>query len=96
MTSIQVARQLLAHMGESLDVIEQNCAANGTKLPELNEPFSPPTEAFRADPKVAEAANIASAAAVHLAAILTPPQVTLYHFAGGVRSSNLHRIFIVS
>ncbi|EIM90650.1 S-adenosyl-L-methionine-dependent methyltransferase [Stereum hirsutum FP-91666 SS1] len=83
MTSIQVARQLLAHMGESLDVIEQTCAANGTKLPELNEPFSPPTEAFRADPKVAEAANIASAAAVHLAAILTPPQVTLYHFAGG-------------
>ena len=77
-------RELLTLMTESVSTLEKACADNGTKIPDLNEPFSPPSEAFRTSPVAAEAAAVISAAALQLAAILTPPQVSLYHLVGGV------------
>lgn len=86
------ARQLLEIMTSSLDALEKATDANNTQIPDLHAPFHPASEAFRADPAAAEAANVISAAALQLAAILLPPQVSLYHIVGGVRFS----VFLVS
>ncbi|TFY66492.1 hypothetical protein EVG20_g4606 [Dentipellis fragilis] len=75
--------QLLAIIQTSLTTLEQICSNSGTHVPEVDEPFTPLSEAFRADPVAAQAAQTASAAALHLAAMLTPPQVSLYHIVGG-------------
>ncbi|KAF8886253.1 S-adenosyl-L-methionine-dependent methyltransferase [Gymnopilus junonius] len=77
------ARQLLDLISTSLTSLEESCQANGVDIPDLYAPFHPSTEAFRGDPVTAEAANVISAAALQLAAVLTPPQVTLYHVVGG-------------
>ncbi|KAL1670094.1 O-methyltransferase-domain-containing protein [Schizophyllum commune] len=62
-------------------VLEAACASgNGTgqaSLPDLNAPFDPASEAFRKDPKAAEAANLIAAAAFQLAATVLPPPSTL-------------------
>ncbi|PPQ95287.1 hypothetical protein CVT26_014861 [Gymnopilus dilepis] len=76
-------RQLVDLISASLTTLEKSCQAKGVDIPDLHAPFHPSTEAFRADPAAAEAANVISAAALQLAAILTPPQVTLYQFVGG-------------
>ncbi|KAF9462317.1 S-adenosyl-L-methionine-dependent methyltransferase [Collybia nuda] len=76
-------RQLLELITESVETLEKVCAKNGTAIPNLYEPFAPPSEAFRVDPVAAEAASVISAAALHLEAILTPPQVSLYRMVGG-------------
>ncbi|KAF9462322.1 S-adenosyl-L-methionine-dependent methyltransferase [Collybia nuda] len=83
MSSLSPIRQLLALITQSVETLEKTCVKNGTGVPDLYEPFSPPSEAFRADPVAAEAANIISAAALHMEAILTPPQVSLYRMVGG-------------
>ncbi|TFY59550.1 hypothetical protein EVG20_g7747 [Dentipellis fragilis] len=77
------AHQLLRLIADSLSIVQQSCTDKGAQLPDLDAPFTPSSEAFRADPSAAEAANIISAAALQLAAIFTPPQVSLYHVAGG-------------
>ncbi|KAA1478056.1 S-adenosyl-L-methionine-dependent methyltransferase [Dentipellis sp. KUC8613] len=77
------AHQLLRLISDSLSIVQQSCTDKDVQLPDLDAPFTPSSEAFRADPSAAEAANIISAAALQLAAIFTPPQVSLYHLAGG-------------
>ncbi|KAA1478069.1 S-adenosyl-L-methionine-dependent methyltransferase [Dentipellis sp. KUC8613] len=76
-------RQLLGLIQTSLATLEETCASANVQIPDLNEPFHPTSEAFRADPAAALAANTAAAAALQLAAILTPPHVSLYHAVGG-------------
>ncbi|KAG5641680.1 hypothetical protein DXG03_004444 [Asterophora parasitica] len=67
-------RQLLKVLTESVGDLEDACAASGTAIPDLYTPFHPASEAFRGNPKAADAANIISAAALQIEAILTPPQ----------------------
>ncbi|KAA1478055.1 S-adenosyl-L-methionine-dependent methyltransferase [Dentipellis sp. KUC8613] len=88
--------QLLAIIQTSLATLEQVCSSSGTLVPDINEPFTPLSEAFRADPAAAKAAQTASAAALHLAAILTPPQVSLYHIVGGHYRSTAARVCLES
>ncbi|KAA1477984.1 S-adenosyl-L-methionine-dependent methyltransferase [Dentipellis sp. KUC8613] len=76
-------RQLVDVILSSLATLDKACASGGFQIPTLEEPFAPPSEAFRADPTAAFAAHTISAAALQLAAILTPPQVSLYHAVGG-------------
>ncbi|KAF9564158.1 S-adenosyl-L-methionine-dependent methyltransferase [Agrocybe pediades] len=83
MSSPSTARQLVQLITASLDALEKSTAASGTQIPDLHAPFHPATEAFRSDPAAAEAANVIGAAALQLAAILIPPQVSLYHIVGG-------------
>ncbi|KAG5338262.1 hypothetical protein C0989_007825 [Termitomyces sp. Mn162] len=66
-------RQLLSLIHDAVDKLESVCGSTGTSIPDLHTSFSPQSEAFRADPAAAEAANIVSAAALQLEAILTPP-----------------------
>ncbi|KAJ7223301.1 S-adenosyl-L-methionine-dependent methyltransferase [Mycena pura] len=81
-------RQLLALITNSVDTLEAACAANG--------PFAPLSEAFRAIPAAAEAANIISAAALQLDAIVAPPHLSLYHIVGGNFKSAALRICLES
>ncbi len=78
-------RQLLSILNDSVAVLEERAQSLGLPLPDLNSPFTPPSEEFRGDPACAEAASRISAAALHLEAIVTPPQVSLYHVVAGVR-----------
>ena len=77
-------RQLLDVLTKSVDTLEKACAERGTTIPDLYEPFTPSSEEFRADAKAGEAASIISAAAFHIAAIVAPPQASLYHYVAGV------------
>lgn len=61
------------------------CAENDLTLPHLEDELSPSSGAFRANPFASDAANIISAAALQLVAILLPPQQLVLSFAGGVR-----------
>ena len=77
-------RQLLDLITNSIETLEKTCAANGTEVPDLQGIFSPASEAFRADPVAGEAADIISAAALQLSAIVAPPHITLFNAVGGV------------
>ncbi|KAG5641678.1 hypothetical protein DXG03_004442 [Asterophora parasitica] len=88
--------QLLNVLTESVSDLEDACAASGTAIPDLYTPFHPTSEAFRGNPKAAEAANIISAAALQIEAILTPPQVSLYHIVSGHWKSTALRVVLES
>ena len=77
-------RQLLGLINDAVDTLEKTCAANGTKIPSLYEPFHPASEAFREDPVSARATMIISTAALQLAAVVLPPNLSLYNIIGGV------------
>ncbi|KAL4259735.1 O-methyltransferase COMT-type [Pleurotus pulmonarius] len=76
-------RQLIVLINQNASTLEAVCSQKSTPIPDLDRPFHPSTEAFRGDPVAAEAAKVICAAALQLAAILMPPQVTLYRVAGG-------------
>ena len=80
-------RQLLALLTENITALETACADSGTFIPDLHQPFSLASEAFRANPAAAGAASIISAAALQINAIVMPPQLSLYGAVGGVRDS---------
>ncbi|CAA7266021.1 unnamed protein product [Cyclocybe aegerita] len=90
------ARQLLELLSASLSTIEKVCAEKRFEIPDLNAPFHPASEAFRSDPIAGEAANVLSAAALQLAAIFAPPQVSLYHMVGGFFRSAALRVCLES
>ncbi|KAG5633308.1 hypothetical protein DXG03_007657, partial [Asterophora parasitica] len=89
-------RQLLNVLTESVGDLEDACAASGTAIPDLYTPFHPASEAFRDNPKAAEAVNIISAAALQIEAILAPPQVSLYHIVAGHWKSTALRVALES
>ncbi|KAA1478076.1 S-adenosyl-L-methionine-dependent methyltransferase [Dentipellis sp. KUC8613] len=89
-------RQILKLIETSLATLEETCASTGLQIPDLNSPFTPSSEEFRTVPEAALAANIASAAALQLAAILTPPHVSLYHVVGGHYRSAAARVCLES
>ncbi|KAF5353683.1 hypothetical protein D9758_008626 [Tetrapyrgos nigripes] len=90
------ARQLLALISDSLSTLEDTCARNKTTIPNLREPFTPASEAFRTDPQAARAASIISAAALQLEAIFTAPQVSLYHIVAGSSKAAALRVCLES
>jgi len=83
-TNMSEIRQLLGLITDAVDALEKTCAANGTKIPSLYEPFHPASEAFREDPVSARATMIISTAALQLAAVVLPPNLSLYNIIGGV------------
>ncbi|KAF8492246.1 S-adenosyl-L-methionine-dependent methyltransferase [Gautieria morchelliformis] len=93
---LTLPHQLVELITKSLATVEAACTSKGLTIPDLYEPFHPSSEAFRADPHVAEAAAIISAAALHLEAIFTPPQVSLYHVVSGFFKSTALRVCLES
>ncbi|KAK7453966.1 hypothetical protein VKT23_011478 [Stygiomarasmius scandens] len=83
-SSFAEARNLLSLISNSLSTLEACCSRTNTSIPDLREPFTLESEAFRtADPDAARAASIISAAALQLEAIFTPPQIGLLSFVAG-------------
>lgn len=83
---VSQVRQLLNLIIDAVDKLESACDSTGSPIPDLHAPFTLESEAFRANRDAAESARIISAAALHLEAILSPPQVSLYHVVAGVRN----------
>ena len=80
--------ELSSLISASIVALNQTCADNGTPFPSLDDPFVPNSEAFRASPQAAEAANIIAAAASQLIAMVLPPPAALYVTACGVHLFN--------
>ncbi|KAF7373893.1 S-adenosyl-L-methionine-dependent methyltransferase [Mycena sanguinolenta] len=89
-------RQLLVLITQAVETLEAASQTSGTTIPDLHAPFTPSSEAFRANPEAAEAARIISAAALQLEAIVTPPLVSLYRIVAGHFKSAALRICLES
>lgn len=83
-TTILELSQLISN---SITELVTTCSAQGLRIPNLNEPYTPESEAFRTNQVVARAANIAAAAAFQLAACLLPPQESILQVTSGVRTT---------
>ena len=87
----QQVRQLLDLITKSVDALEQACTAGNFDLPSLDEPFKFAQSALWADSNAAEAVAIISAAALHLNAIVSPPQNMISSTVAGVSLIDLYR-----
>nr|P0CT89.1 RecName: Full=4-O-methyltransferase 1; Short=Mtrase 1 [Phanerochaete chrysosporium RP-78] len=76
-------RQLLELMIQAVETLESVCEEKGISLPDLHAPYTPASEAFLRIPAAIEAANVITAAADHMSAIVSPPTSYLYKFLGG-------------
>lgn len=81
--------QLCDLISTSASTLVRTCTDNHLPLPHLDDELSPISGAFRQNPTAAEAANIISAAALQLVAILLPPQQSIINLMGGVRCISL-------
>ncbi|KAF9460299.1 S-adenosyl-L-methionine-dependent methyltransferase [Collybia nuda] len=68
---------------ESVSSLVNICAANGFRIPRLEEGFTRESEAFRSNKDAAKAATVIAAAAFKLAAILLPPEESIFQTATG-------------
>jgi hypothetical protein len=91
MNMFQQVRQLLDLITKSVDALEQACSESKIDLPSLDEPFQIAHSALWADSNAAEAVAIISAAALHLNAIVSPPQNMINSTVAGVSPIDLHR-----
>lgn len=80
----QEIRQLLGLITKSVDTLEKVCTESKMEIPSLDQPLDPAQRAFWMNPVTAEAVAVATAAASHLNAILSPPHAVLNHAVGGV------------
>ncbi|KAG6909480.1 hypothetical protein DXG01_017202 [Tephrocybe rancida] len=83
-------------ISSSVTKLAETCHAHDLRVPDLNEPYCPDSEAFRSNPAVARAANIAAAAAFQLAAFLLPPQESIMQITSGHLRSAALRVSIES
>ncbi|KAF8334401.1 S-adenosyl-L-methionine-dependent methyltransferase [Amanita rubescens] len=79
----QQVRQLLDLMKRSVKSLEKACNESDTQLPDLDMPYTPDSEAFRANAAAAKAASVISAVAMQLDAIVSPPRNVLYYALNG-------------
>lgn len=89
-------RQLLELMTQSVETLERICDETGTSVPDLDKPYTPASDAFRRNPIAGEAANIITATAYHMAAIVSPPKSEIYKFIGGVSEDGVSRDFVLT
>lgn len=90
---LQEVRQLLNLITKSVDALEQICSERKIGLPSLDEPLKSAHSAFWADPNAAEAVSVISAAALHLNAVVSPPQNLIHSTVAGVSPSNFLPLF---
>ncbi|KAF8655357.1 hypothetical protein AX16_003092 [Volvariella volvacea WC 439] len=88
--------QLVELLNKAVADLDAVTAQTATKIPDLNEPFHPTSEAFRLNPVAAEATTLIGAAALHVAAVVLPPQVTIANLLGGPAKSAALRVCLES
>ena len=81
-------------VNDSVAEIEKSCIARNVIFPSLSEPFTPESEAARADHAVIEAAGIITAAASQLIALVRPAPLTLFMRSIQVSSANLVVLYL--
>ncbi|KAH0578348.1 hypothetical protein H2248_003962 [Termitomyces sp. 'cryptogamus'] len=79
-----------------IDKLETLCETSGHQLPDLHGPFSPSSEAFRAEPEAEEVTRIICAAALQLEATLMPPSISFYRLVTGYSLSAALRVCLES
>ncbi|KAG6807436.1 hypothetical protein H0H92_007557 [Tricholoma furcatifolium] len=83
-------------ISDSISELVETCGTYNLRIPNLNEVYTPESEAFRKNQTVARAVNIAAAAAFQLAAILLPPQESVMQITSGHLCSAALRVSIES
>lgn len=78
-------------IASSIAELEKACAESKLPFPNLDEPFTPQSEAFRKHPAASEAANVIAAAANQLLSTVLPPPMALGSILSGV--STRYRAF---
>jgi hypothetical protein len=81
--------ELAKIISDSAQSLDRACTDNGLTFPSLDDPFTPQSEAFRANPEANEAANVIAAAAFQLVATVLSPPFSMISLISGV--SRLHR-----
>lgn len=82
--------QLAELISSSAKTLIENARKDNVTLPDLNDPFTIPSEAFRGNPESALAANVIVAAASQLATAVGPPPLSIFTMvAGHFRSAAL-------
>lgn len=76
--------QLAELISNSAKTLVKNAETDNLPLPNLNDPFTPESEAFRGNPESALAANIIVAATAQLAAAVGPPPLSIFSLLAGV------------
>lgn len=76
--------QLAELISSSAKTLVENAKKDNVPLPDLNDPFTMPSEAFRGNPESALAANIIVAATSQLAAAVGPPPLSVFRVLAGV------------
>ncbi|GJJ06649.1 hypothetical protein Clacol_000843 [Clathrus columnatus] len=89
-------RDLLGLLTDAVTQLEEVCNKNGTSIPDLDAPFEISSEAFREDPTATLAANIIGAAALHIYAIVNPPQFSLFEISSGTGKAAALRVCLDS
>ncbi|KAH9484885.1 4-O-methyltransferase 1 [Psilocybe cubensis] len=75
--------QLACLINNSVVALEKACSDSNLPFPSLDDPFSPASEAFRANPQAEEATKVIAAAAHQLMMMVLPPSVALYTLVSG-------------
>ncbi|KAG6843501.1 hypothetical protein H0H87_003732, partial [Tephrocybe sp. NHM501043] len=84
-------QQLSDMISSSVSALLAACHENNTPFPNPNQPFTPESEAFRANKVALDATNIIAAAALQLADIVLDPHVSIMNLvAGHFKNAALH------
>jgi hypothetical protein len=76
--------QLAELISSSAKTLVENAKKDNVPLPNLNDPFTIPSEAFRGNPDSALAANVIVAGASQLAAAVGAPSFSIFSMVAGV------------
>ncbi|KAH9484887.1 4-O-methyltransferase 1 [Psilocybe cubensis] len=79
-------------INRSIITLEKACSESKLPFPSFDEPFTPASEAFRANPEAEEAAKVIAAAAHQLMMMVLPPSVALYTAVSGEYKSAALRV----
>ena len=82
--------QLAELISNSAKTLVKNAEADNLPLPNLDDPFTPESEAFRGNVESAFAANVIVAAASQLAAAVGPPPLSIFSMLSGVIINTSH------
>ena len=81
-------------ISDSTSAIVKAAEFDNVPIPNLNDPFSFESEAFRNNPSSRDAANIIIAAAAQLSALVAPPPMSIFNIVSGVSTVTPSTILI--
>ena len=83
-STLSTLKELNNLIASSIIELEKACAESELPFPDLDEPFTPQSEAFRKNPAASQAANVIAAAANQLLSTVLPPPMAMGSVLSGV------------